>query len=132
MAHEDFVPEPTEEDEHFVHMHIDFSEVDMDHNPDDEGPAMGIVHMHVHGVPGRMFVETLLMLAVSVTAQSMVGGETEGPFDALPEGEMRDRVVNMAARSFLAQQIRTTGSQGIMVQAPLIPNDASSLFTDEP
>ena len=130
MSCEDHIPEPEPDDDHFVHMHIDFSEVDMEGDPDDDSPTMGIVHMHVHGVPPNMFVETLLMLAVSVTADAMQNGE--GPFDLIPEGVQRDHIVQQVARSFLAQKIQTTGSSGIMVHAPIVPNDASSLFTDEP
>jgi hypothetical protein len=129
MAHEDNIPEPTEDMEHFVHMHIDYGQMEPDE--DGEERRFGMVHMHVHGVDTSAFVETLLMLAISTTATAMQGpGENvPGPLKGLP-AEAREAVADMLARQWLSQKIIHTASRGHMVMDMAVPDDASSLFEE--
>lgn len=125
--HEDNVPEPGPEDEdgHYVHMHIEFSVEEIEDQSTGESLDMGIIHMHVHGVPMNTFVETLLTLAVQVTANAM--GQGEGPFDSMPSGPQKQKVIEGVAREFLANKIRHSASQALISQ---VPDDVSSLLEE--
>lgn len=124
--HDDNVPEPTEDDEHFVHMHIDFNEGAV---TDENGveKQLGIVHMHIHGVPQGAFVDTLLSLATSITGNAMAQSD-DSPVSNMPAGEARDKAANSLARMWLAARLMSAQSEANEIIQTQIPNDASSLL----
>lgn len=126
MSHNDDIPEPTEDMEHFVHMHIDFHR-EATHDGAGEVADLGVVHMHVHGVPMQSFVETLLALAVQITTNAMMGAN-EGPFSVVPDSPEKVMMMERMAREFLAARMKTTETKAMVSTA--VPDDASELFAE--
>lgn len=134
MTHiEGDVPEPTEDMDHYVHMHIDYKGLTEDDRVTNEDGSvadigMGVVHMHIHGVPLQAFVETLLALATQTTATAMLKSD-DSPITMLPEGPLRNMMADRLAREFLAAKIKGTDTKTIYMDAA-VPDDARELFTD--